>query len=86
MIIDSEQPKPIRLTNGIKKLINTIFANIIQSWPPFSGGITATSKNVLALVNGYAFVMEVFNPRLQLLINKDVNEQKEVRKCLSFFI
>jgi hypothetical protein len=86
VIVEVKPPEHEKLTTGTKNLINSISMDIIQSWPPFSDGVEADSKNVLVLVNAYAFVTQVFNIRLQMVVNKDVGEGKEVSKCSSYCI
>jgi len=80
-IIGPENPKQSTLTTGMKKFVHSISEDIIKCWPPFTGSMVAESKNVL--VNGHAFVTEVFNPRLQLLVNDNVNKKVEIRNHFS---
>jgi len=69
-----ENPKQNQLTKGIKKLITRISDDIIKRWPP----LPESDSNVLALVNSYAFVTQVFNGKLQSEIHVDRNAQIEV--------
>jgi hypothetical protein len=67
-------PEQNQLTTGMKNVINPICEGIINFWPPFTGGEAAESKNILSLVNAYAFVTAVFNPKLQLEVNRCLNK------------
>jgi hypothetical protein len=74
-------PEQLQLTTGTKKLVREISREIVESWPPFSGGLEPDSKNTLVLVNGYAFVTNLFNSRLQLVVNKEIGRNNTVSEC-----
>jgi hypothetical protein len=83
MITDSALPAQFRLTSGMKKLIESISSDIIEAWPPYTDGQDPNSRNVLVLVNSYAFAREFFHPRLQLKVNEDANAKYQVVICSS---
>jgi hypothetical protein len=78
MIIAPEVPPQTKLTDGTKKLISSISSDIVKAWPPFPDATNPDSRNTLVLVNAYAFVTQIFNPRLQTKIHEDVNNGKKV--------
>jgi hypothetical protein len=83
IVAPANLPQQLKLTTGTKNLITSISMDIIKSWPPFSGDSAADSRNTLVLVNAHAFVTHLFNPKLQLVVNKDVGEKKKASKWLS---
>jgi hypothetical protein len=63
----------IKLTDGMKKIIDAVSGDIILTWPPYP---EEAFKNTLLLVNPYAFVTQAFKPKLQPILNKVCNLQQ----------
>jgi hypothetical protein len=78
MIIGPTLPTQKKLSDGTKKLITVLSSDIIKGWPPFPDTTTQDSRNVLVLVNAFAFVTQVFKIGFQSKIHADLNEGRQV--------